>query len=57
MEYNKCFSGTENRLFSYLALGESNYGWAMDVIGQVWFCTGVTMETPRGDNHWWQVSP
>ncbi|KAH3859308.1 tectonin beta-propeller repeat-containing protein 2-like isoform X2 [Dreissena polymorpha] len=48
-------SGTENRLFCHMALGEDNIGWAVDVLGQVWFRTGVTMETPRGDKHWWQV--
>ncbi|KAL4238724.1 Propeller [Mactra antiquata] len=48
-------SSSENRLFSHLALGEDGYGWAVDIIGQVWFRCGVTMEKPRGDKYWWQV--
>ncbi|XP_060581801.1 tectonin beta-propeller repeat-containing protein 2-like [Ruditapes philippinarum] len=47
--------GSENRLFSQLCLGEDNIGWAVDILGQCWFLPGVTMKTPRGENHWWQV--
>ncbi|XP_053393854.1 tectonin beta-propeller repeat-containing protein 2-like isoform X2 [Mercenaria mercenaria] len=54
-EWKSGDSGSENRLFSQLCLGEDNIGWAVDILGQVWFCQGVSMETPRGENHWWQV--
>ncbi|KAK3591291.1 hypothetical protein CHS0354_004340 [Potamilus streckersoni] len=45
---------TEN-LFSTVALGDGGLGWAMNVLGQLFFCTGVTMKTPIGDQKWWQV--
>ncbi|XP_071963719.1 tectonin beta-propeller repeat-containing protein 2-like [Antedon mediterranea] len=39
-----------------IALDSRNTGWVIDQDGNVWFKTGVTMETPQGDtNHWWQV--
>ncbi|KAL3873059.1 hypothetical protein ACJMK2_036220 [Sinanodonta woodiana] len=45
---------TEN-LFSTVALGDGGIGWAMNVLGQLFFCTGVTSKTPLGDQKWWQV--
>ncbi|WAR18488.1 TCPR2-like protein [Mya arenaria] len=48
-------SGKENRLFCEIALGEGDIGLALDVLGQVWFVSGVTRDKPKGDNQWWQV--
>ncbi|BFZ11505.1 hypothetical protein BsWGS_14546 [Bradybaena similaris] len=42
-------------LFSHVAVDNDNIGWAIDVLGQVWFCDGVTREQPLGRRHWWQV--
>ncbi|KAL5007962.1 hypothetical protein ScPMuIL_013543 [Solemya velum] len=48
-------SSRQDLLFCHLALGDRKTGWAVDVVGQVWFVSGVTMETPLGDECWWQV--
>uniref|UniRef100_A0A0B7B5U6 Tectonin beta-propeller repeat-containing protein 1 n=1 Tax=Arion vulgaris TaxID=1028688 RepID=A0A0B7B5U6_9EUPU len=42
-------------LFSYVGLDNENIGWAIDVLGQIWFCDGVTREQPFGRRLWWQV--
>lgn len=53
--WKKGVSGTDDRLFSCLSLGDGNIGWAIDVLGNMWFICGVTKETPRGNGIWWQV--
>ena len=58
MSYVLCFihfSGSDDRLFTCLSLGDGNIGWAIDVLGSMWFICGVTMEKPRGNGIWWQV--
>ena len=47
---------SEDLLFSCVAIGDGNVGWAVDVVGRIWFMTDVTLETPIGDGHWWQVT-
>ncbi|KAK3093129.1 hypothetical protein FSP39_011469 [Pinctada imbricata] len=51
----ECSSTAEDFLFNSVTLGDGNVGWALDVVGRIWFMTDVTMETPIGDSHWWQV--
>ncbi|XP_060077875.1 tectonin beta-propeller repeat-containing protein 2-like [Ylistrum balloti] len=45
----------EDTMFSYVALGDKNIGWGIDLLGRIWFITGVTMDTPMGQECWWQV--
>lgn len=42
-------------LFSAISFGVDGVLWALDVLGRIWFTTGVTMETPTGDGKWWEV--
>ena len=49
------YSGSSDRLFSCVSLGDGNIGWAVDVLGNMWFLCGVTMDRPRGNGIWWQV--
>ncbi|XP_064621989.1 tectonin beta-propeller repeat-containing protein 2-like [Lineus longissimus] len=39
-----------------LAFGEENTAWALDIVGRMFFKTGVTMDNPMGEGNWWQVS-
>eukprot|EP00105_Crassostrea_gigas_P024491 XP_011444745.1 PREDICTED: tectonin beta-propeller repeat-containing protein 2 isoform X1 [Crassostrea gigas] len=50
----KCKSSQE-MLFSAISFGVDGVLWALDVLGRIWFTTGVTMETPTGDGKWWEV--
>ena len=42
-------------LVSHFTLGAQGTVWVMDVVGRVWFRTGVTQDKPRGNKGWWQV--
>ncbi|CAG5119309.1 unnamed protein product [Candidula unifasciata] len=42
-------------LFSHVAVDHDSIGWAIDVLGHLWFCDGVTREQPLGRRRWWQV--
>ena len=42
-------------MFSCVSFGDGNVAWAVDILGRIFFMTNVTMETPLGDNCWWQV--
>lgn len=42
-------------LFSSCSIDSEGYGWAVDVLGQIWFTDHVTPSTPAGSGHWWQV--
>ncbi|XP_061173817.1 tectonin beta-propeller repeat-containing protein 2-like isoform X2 [Saccostrea echinata] len=46
---------SQEMLFSAIAFGVGGVLWALDVLGRIWFSTGVTMETPTGDGSWWEV--
>lgn len=50
----KCKSSQE-MLFNAISFGMDGVLWALDVLGRIWFTTGVTMETPTGDGKWWEV--
>ena len=45
----------EGLLCVNVALSDQEIGWALDVVGRVWFCAGVTRDNPTGDGKWWQV--
>ncbi|XP_012939414.1 tectonin beta-propeller repeat-containing protein 2 isoform X2 [Aplysia californica] len=49
------FRETAPYLFSSVAVDSENIGWAIDVLGQIWFCNGVTRQNPAGAGQWWQV--
>ncbi|XP_067682961.1 tectonin beta-propeller repeat-containing protein 2-like [Haliotis asinina] len=51
----KNWSAAEDILFSHVTLGDEGTGWGVDVVGRIWFCCNITMATPCGDGHWWQV--
>ena len=36
-------------------LGVDGTAWVVDVVGRLWFTTGVTQDTPQGSGQWWQV--
>ncbi|CAL1547450.1 unnamed protein product [Lymnaea stagnalis] len=42
-------------LFSSVAIDHEKIGWAIDVLGQIWFCDGITREKPLGSGLWWQI--
>ncbi|XP_076442661.1 tectonin beta-propeller repeat-containing protein 2-like [Babylonia areolata] len=46
---------TEPYLFSSVTLDNEGIGWAVDVLGQIWFTDQVTPQNPVGSGHWWQV--
>ena len=50
------FSGGPSQLVADFDLGEDNSAWVVDVVGRLWFMTGVTASKPQGDGQWWQVS-
>lgn len=45
-----------NTLVSSCDLGTDDTGWVIDVVGRVWFTTGVTTGQPTGSGQWFQVS-
>ncbi|CAC5385613.1 TECPR2 [Mytilus coruscus] len=45
----------DGMMFSSVSFGDGNLAWAVDVLGRIYFMTNVSMETPLGDNCWWQV--
>ena len=49
-------SGGPSQLVADFDLGEDNSAWVVDVVGRLWFMTGVTASKPQGDGQWWQVS-
>lgn len=46
---------SEPILFSNVSVDSQGIGWAIDVLGQIWFTEGVTTENPVGSGKWWQV--
>ncbi|KAK0046533.1 tectonin beta-propeller repeat-containing protein 2 [Biomphalaria pfeifferi] len=42
-------------LFSHVAIDHERIGWAIDLVGQIWFCDGVSQENPLGSGFWWQL--
>ena len=40
---------------SYLAFGDNGTAWVVDVVGRVWFTTGIRWDNPSGTGKWWQV--
>ena len=40
---------------SSLAFGDNGTAWVVDVVGRVWFTTGVLWDNPCGTGKWWQV--
>ncbi|XP_078316066.1 tectonin beta-propeller repeat-containing protein 2-like isoform X2 [Crassostrea virginica] len=50
----KCKSSQE-MLFNGISFGVDGILWALDVLGRIWFTTGISMETPTGDGQWWEV--
>ncbi|KAH9495061.1 hypothetical protein Btru_018728 [Bulinus truncatus] len=42
-------------LFSHVAIDHEKIGWAIDILGQIWFCDGVSRESPLGSELWWQL--
>ena len=40
---------------SGISLGDKGTAWVVDVVGRVWFTTGVRWDTPCGSGQWWQV--
>ncbi|XP_071079116.1 tectonin beta-propeller repeat-containing protein 2-like [Haliotis cracherodii] len=51
----KKWGAADDILFSHVTLGDEGTGWGVDVVGRIWFCCNITMATPCGDGHWWQV--
>ena len=47
--------GLETILFSSVAIGDGETGWAIDILGRIWFSTAVTPDNPAGNGIWWQV--
>lgn len=45
----------EDTLFSCVSLGDKEVGWGIDILGRIWFTTGVNKDTPMGQECWWQV--
>ncbi|CAG2193665.1 TECPR2 [Mytilus edulis] len=45
----------DGMMFSSVSFGDGKLAWAVDVLGRIYFMTNVCMETPLGDNCWWQV--
>ncbi|KAK7104074.1 hypothetical protein V1264_018848 [Littorina saxatilis] len=46
---------TEPFLFSSVSVDNEGIGWAVDVLGQIWFTDAVSPQRPAGSGHWWQV--
>ena len=42
-------------LFSSVTVDNEGIGWAVDILGQIWFTDQVTPQTPKGSGQWWQV--
>lgn len=42
-------------LFSSCSVDGEGIGWAMDVLGQIWFTDRISPTSPCGSGHWWQV--
>ncbi|GFO17040.1 tectonin beta-propeller repeat-containing protein 2-like isoform x2 [Plakobranchus ocellatus] len=53
--WEACIRESPPYLFSHVAIDRENTGWAIDITGQFWFCTGVTQATPKGTSAWFQV--
>ena len=49
-----CSEGSE-LIVSGISLGDKGTAWVVDVVGRVWFTTGVRWDTPCGSGQWWQV--
>ena len=49
------FSVEADLLVSSLELGAEGTGWVVDVVGRVWYTTGITAAKPHGDGQFWQV--
>ncbi len=45
----------ENLVVSSLAFGDNGTAWVVDVVGRVWFTTGIACDNPCGTGLWWQV--
>ncbi|ESO90159.1 hypothetical protein LOTGIDRAFT_233953 [Lottia gigantea] len=46
--------GVDSLLFGHVIL-EKNNGWAVDVLGGIWFVSEVTKDNPMGNCKWYQV--
>ncbi len=40
---------------SSLAFGDNGTAWVVDVVGRLWFTTGISWDNPCGTGTWWQV--
>ena len=54
---NVIFSHREGAdlVVSNVAFGDNGTAWVVDVVGRVWFTTGVRWDNPSGTGKWWQV--
>ena len=46
---------SEPFLFSSVTIDNEGIGWAVDVLGQIWFTDAISPSNPAGSGHWWQV--
>ena len=50
-----CFSGGPNQLVADFSMCDDGSVWVLDVVGRLWYTTGVKASKPQGDGQWWQV--
>ena len=49
------FSEGPCQLVSSFSLDDNQTAWILDLVGRVWFTTGVSPDKPVGSGYWWQV--